>query len=166
MEENKKDLIENTKVILIYGEEKIDGIKREGEIERIYKDTEDTAHFYYMKEYLQSHFLDEKDIQNSISTHDVNSIFYEIQKNGHIVFAENTSVKKHKTGILYYPRNITDKQKKSLEKVRQELEDEDYTVLVFRGLYRSEKGVLKGKQDIAEAKDLKDLTAIEPEFEY
>ena len=88
------------------------------------------------------------------------------KKNGHIVFAENTSVKKHETGILYYPRNITDKQKKSLEKVRQELEDEDYTVLVFRGLYRSEKGVLKGKQDIAEAKDLKDLTAIEPEFEY
>ena len=80
MEENKKDLIENTKVILIYGEEKIDGIKREGEIERIYKDTEDTAHFYYMKEYLQSHFLNEKDIQNSISIHDVNSIFYEIQK--------------------------------------------------------------------------------------
>ena len=56
MEENKKDLIENTKVIIIYGKQEVDGINREGEIERIYKDTEDTAHFYYMKEYLQSHF--------------------------------------------------------------------------------------------------------------
>lgn len=88
------------------------------------------------------------------------------KKNGHIVFAENTSVDKHKTGILYYPQNVTDKQKKSLEKVRQELEDENYTIIVLKGLYRSEKGVLNGKQVISEAKNLKELTAIEPEFEY
>ena len=88
------------------------------------------------------------------------------KKNGHIVFLENTSVDKHKTGILYYPQNVTDKQKKSLEKVRQELEDENYTIIVLKGLYRSEKGVLNGKQVISEAKNLKELTAIEPEFEY
>ena len=87
------------------------------------------------------------------------------KKNGHIVFAENTSVDKHKTGILYYPQNVTDKQKKSLEKVRQELEDENYTIIVLKGLYRSEKGVLNGKQVISEAKNLKELTAIEPEYE-
>ena len=88
------------------------------------------------------------------------------KKNGHIVFAENTSVDKHKTGILYYPQNVTDKQKKSLEKVRQELEDENYTIIVLKGLYRSEKGVLNGKQVISEAKNLKELTAIESEYEY
>lgn len=87
------------------------------------------------------------------------------KKNGHIVFAENTSVDKHKTGILYYPQNVTDKQKKSLEKVRQELEDENYTIIVLKGLYRSEKGVLNGKQVISEAKNLKELTAIESEYE-
>ena len=166
MEENKKDLIENTKIIFIYGKEKVDGINREGEIEKIYKEKEDTAHFFYMKEYLKNHFLDEKEIQNSVNIHDVNSIFYEVQKKGHIVFAENTSVKKHKTGILYYPINVTDNQKKSLEKVRQELENENYTVIVLKNLHRSEEGVLKGKQDIGEAKNLKGLTAIESEYEY
>ena len=67
---------------------------------------------------------------------------------------------------INYPINVTDNQKKSLEKVRQELENENYTVIVLKNLHRSEEGVLKGKQDIGEAKNLKGLTAIESEYEY
>lgn len=50
-----------------------------------------------MKEFLQTNFKDEKELKEVLQTrYDVNSIFYEIQKLGHIVFAESTSIPKHK----------------------------------------------------------------------
>ena len=45
----------------------------------------------------------------------MNSIFYEIQKLGHIAFAENTSTPTYKTGIFYMPNEISDKQRESLK---------------------------------------------------
>lgn len=161
LEESKNELIENLKIALIYGDRNVDGVNRDGEIERIYKDEQDIPHFYYMRYFLQTHFLDEKVIQDVISKSDVNSIFFELQKIGHIAFAENTSVSEHKTGLFYMPEKITDKQRQSLEKFRQQLENEDYTVTVFSELYREEDGILMGKQRIAKAKDLKYLTSIE-----
>ena len=87
----KQDLIENLKIILIFGKKKVDGQLRDGQIEKIPVEEDDTAHYFYMKEYLKEHFKNEEEVQKSVKErHDVNSIFYEIQKLGHIAFAENT----------------------------------------------------------------------------
>ena len=48
----KQDLIENLKIILIFGKKKVDGQLRDGQIEKIPVEEDDTAHYFYMKEYL------------------------------------------------------------------------------------------------------------------
>ena len=77
----EQDLIEKLKIIILFGKRKVDGQERDGEIEKIPVEDDDTAHYFYMKEYLKEHFKDEEELQNSVQErHDVNSIFYEIQK--------------------------------------------------------------------------------------
>ena len=91
MDEIKDSLIENVKILLLYGNKKVDGKDKNGKVERIFKDKDDTAHYYYMEEFLKEHMQDEKEVQNVlVEKHDVNSVFYEIKNLGHIVFAENT----------------------------------------------------------------------------
>ena len=69
---------------------------------------------------------DDEELQKTLEErNDVNSVFYEIQKLGHIVFAENTSSPDYKTGIFYMPKEITEKQKKSLTTLQKQLGEED-----------------------------------------
>ena len=75
----------------------------------------------------------------------MNSIFYEIQKLGHIAFAENTSTPTYKTGIFYMPNEISDKQRESLKKLQKQLELEDYNITEFLNLHRDENVILLGK---------------------
>ena len=137
MEKENKSLIEDLKIAIIYGKEAVDGENKDGIVEKIYKDEDDTAHYFYMKEFLENHFVQEKVLNEK---HDVNSIFYEMQKMGHIVFAENTSTEKYKTGIFYIPKSISDKQKESLKIMQEQLEKEDYNIKVkrFRHKYTKE----------------------------
>lgn len=94
----KEELIEKVKVLLIYGKRLVDGKSKDGVEERIEKDKDDNllAHYFYMKEFLKENLKDEKELQDvAIEKYDVNSIFFELQKLGHIVFAENTSTPKY-----------------------------------------------------------------------
>lgn len=70
--------IHNLKVALIYGNSDTDGINKDGHIELILKEDDDTAHYFYMKEFLKNNFTNEPSIQNIIAKHDVNSIFFEL----------------------------------------------------------------------------------------
>ena len=155
MNEAKKELIEYLKIAIIYGEKMVDGENKDGIMERIYKDEDDTAHYFYMKEFLETHFKEE-DLLNS--QHDVNSIFYEIQKMGHIVFAENTSTPKYKSGLFYMPKSISDKQKQTLKIMQKQLVDEDYNIVKLLNLHRDEEGVLLGNQIQGKANILDNLT--------
>ena len=155
----KQDLIENLKIILIFGTKKVDGQLRDGQIEKIPVEEDDTAHYFYMKEYLKEHFKNEEEVQKSVKErHDVNSIFYEIQKLGHIAFAENTSAPTYKTGIFYMPNEISEKQKESLKKLQKQLEIEDYNITEFLNLHRNEEGILLGNQKQGKAQILKEFT--------
>lgn len=88
MKEIEEDSIEKIKVAIIYGKKEVDGICKDGMMEKIYKDEDDTAHYFYMKEFLETHLKNEQDVQSVLQKQcDVNSIFFEIQKLGHIVFA-------------------------------------------------------------------------------
>ena len=80
MDKLKDSLIENVRILILYGN---------GKVERIFKDKDDTAHYFYMEEFLKEHMQDEKEVQKVlVEKHDVNSVFYEIKNLGHIVFAE------------------------------------------------------------------------------
>lgn len=148
-----KDLIESLKIAIIYGEDEVDRINRDGTIEKIYKENDDTAHIFYMLDFLKDNFKDSKEIQEAIKKNDVNSIFFEMQKMGHIIFAENTSVPNYKSGIIYIPKQdkISEKQKEELKHFEQKLEKEDYNINALIGLYRSEEGVLMGIQKMGKA---------------
>lgn len=136
-----KELIENLKILLIYGRRLVDGKSKDGVEERIYRDEDDTAHYFYIREFLQSHLKDEEEIQAIMERHDVNSIFYTLQKLGHIVFAENTSTPKYKSGVFYMPKEISERQRKTLKKVQGKLIDEDYNITLFMNLNRNENGI-------------------------
>lgn len=155
----KQDLIEKIKVLLLFGKRNVDGEERDGQVEKILVEEDDTAHYFYMKDYLKDHFKDEDELQvTAREKHDVNSIFYEIQKLGHIAFAENTSTPNYKTGIFYMPNEISDKQRESLKKLQKQLELEDYNITEFLNLHRDENGILLGNQKNGKASILEEFT--------
>ena len=155
---NNNDLIEEIKFLVIYGKRKVDGENKDGVEERIYIDEHDTAHYFYVREFLQSHFKDEKELQDALKKQDVNSLFYEMQKLGHIAFAEISSTPKNKSGILYMPKGIYEKQRKTLKKVQEQLIDEDYNIMLLSNLHRNEEGIMVGSQDMGKANLLDDFT--------
>ena len=155
MSELENNLIEKVKILILYGERLVDGKDKDGKVERIFKEDDDTAHYFYIREFLQSHMKDDEELQKTLEErNDVNSVFYEIQKLGHIVFAENTSSPDYKTGIFYMPKEITEKQKKSLTTLQKQLGEEDYNLLTFMNLHRDEDGILTGSQKHGSAKVL------------
>ncbi len=155
MSELENNLIEKVKILILYGDRPVDGENKDGKVERMFKDEDDTAHYFYIKEFLQSHMKDEEELQNALKERsDVNSVFYEMQKLGHIVFAENTSSPDYKTGIFYMPKEISKKQKQALKVLKGQLEKEDYNLLAFINLHRDEDGILIGNQKHGSAKIL------------
>ena len=42
--------IEDLKIAIIYGKKLVDGENKDGIMEKIYKDEDDTAHYFYIKE--------------------------------------------------------------------------------------------------------------------
>lgn len=164
MGELENNLIEKVKILILYGDRPIDGKNKDGKVERIFKDDDDTAHYFYIKEFLQSHMKDEQEVKKALEERtDVNSIFYEIQKLGHIVFAENTSMPNYKSGIFYIPKKISDKQRQSLKTLQSQLEKEDYNLLAFMNLHRDEEGILTGSQKHGSAKVLNEFVKEEQE---
>lgn len=158
MSEVEENIIEKLKVAIIYGKREVDGTCKDGTMEKIYKDEDDTAHYYYMKEFLETHFRDEEDMQSALLKRDVNSIFFEIQKLGHIVFAESTSSPRYKDGIFYMPKSISKSQRQALKKFQKQLKKEEYHILEFVNLHRDEDGVLLGNQKIGNADLLDEFT--------
>lgn len=138
--------ISKLKLAIVYGKELVDGKSKNGIMTRIYKDQEDdTAHFYYLKEFLKTNFKDNESIQNADSA---NTILYELAHSGHIVFAENTSLHNNKTGLIFMPDNLTDKQKNTMAFFEEQLNKENYTITVLSELSRNEENTIMGKQKI------------------
>ncbi len=163
MEKREMGEIEKLKIAIIYGKREVDGLNKNGVIEKIYKDEDDTAHCFYLKEFLEQNLKSEKEIQASAMTRDSNSIFFELQKLGHIGFAESTSKKAYKEGIFYMPKTITEKQKDTLKQFKNQLDKEDYNIMIFANLYRDKDGVIMGKIKQGKANILDDYTRQEIE---
>ena len=144
---DNNDLIEKLKILLIYGKRKVDGENKDGVEERIYKEEDDTVHFFYLKEFLQEHFKDEQELieekekQEREHSHNVNGFIYILQKLGHLVLVENTSDPKHKRCIIFMPKQISENQRKALRKLQKQLEKENYNVVLLTDLHRDEDGI-------------------------
>ena len=107
--------VSDTKIILIYGNSPIKGHIEDGNPSVIEKDIKDDCpHYFYISEFIKTHFQDDDNFKKLLKFDNANSVFYEIQKLGHIVFAENTSNPKNKSGLIYLPKNLTDNQKRTL----------------------------------------------------
>ena len=63
---DNNDLVEKLKILLIYGKRKVDGENKDGVEERIYKEEDDTVHFFYLKEFLQGKRKPVKKLTKSI----------------------------------------------------------------------------------------------------
>lgn len=160
----KTESIENLKIAIIYGKNKVDGVEREGQIEEILKEEPDTAHVFYLKDFLKTHFLDEEVLQESAKTNNVNTMLFELQRLGHIIFTESTSKKSAvKEGTLFVPEARSERQNRAFESFRQQLEKEDYHLFVLSDLKRDEDGTIVGRQKICTAKEIRTLTESEPE---
>lgn len=158
-----KELIENLKILLIYGRRLVDGKSKDGVEERIYRDEDDTVHFFYMKEFLQDNFKDEKELieekekQKREQSRNVNGFLYILQKLGHIILIENTSDRKYKRCIIFMPKQISEKQRRTLKKLQKQLEKENYTVTLLTDLHRDEVGI-GGSQKEGNSVILNDFT--------
>ena len=162
--DNTENLIEKVKILILYGQKLVDGENKDGKVEKIYKEKNDTAHYFYIKDFLQKNMKDEKDIQQVLTDiEDVNTVFYEIQKLGHIVFAENTSTPSHKTGVFYMSEDISENQRETLKKLKGQLEKEKYSILVLMNLHRDEEGILTGNQKQGSPKILDEFIKEEQE---
>ncbi len=146
--DQEKYLISDLKLAIIYGKNEVDGENKDGEIEKIYKQEDDTAHIFYMKNYLKTHLKGIKEIKQALEDLDINSVAYEIQKLGHIVMAENTSTEKNKRVIMYLPENLSTNQTKALEELIEKFKKENYTIIALLDLKTTEDGILDGKQRI------------------
>lgn len=86
-------------------------------------------------------------------------MLFELQRLGHIVFTESTSQNsKIKEGTLFVPDNRSDKQNRSFESFRKQLEKEDYHLYVFTKLKRDKDGCIVGVKKICKASDIQYLT--------
>ena len=66
MSELENNLIKKVKILILYGNRPVDGENKDGKVERIFRDEDDTAHYFYIREFLQSHMKDEKEVQEII----------------------------------------------------------------------------------------------------
>lgn len=145
-----KEILERLKMLIIFGSRQVDGYNRDGKIEKFYKAKNDEYHYFYMVEYLREHLKNEIELQNAISKMDINSLAFEMQKLGHIMFLEKTSHRNDKIGILYRPKEESIKQRESLLKLAEQLRIEDYNIIELSGLHR-DNGIITGRQRIGKA---------------
>ena len=154
--EDRREQIEKLKILIIYGRKYVDGLSKDGFVEKIYKTETDESHFDFMKDFLKDHLVDDTELQNSVNSNNVNDIFYELQKLGHIVFAETSPNDHHKFGLVYLPKSISERQIKSLNELIGLLETEQYTIISLRNL-RRENDTLTGNEEIGQADILRDI---------
>lgn len=61
------------------------------------------------------------------------------------------------------PKTITEKQKDTLKQFKNQLDKEDYNIMIFANLYRDKDGVIMGKIKQGKANILDDYTRQEIE---
>ena len=134
----------DSKIVFIYGDEKLDKNITEGKIEKVGTIDDDYFHATTLLNFAKEKYP-EVNIFNSLNNRhrpETIAYFYTSLFN-HIVFLNISSNKKNelqKAGVFLIPNNITEKQKESLYKFNEEIKD--YTIGIHYNL-KFEDGYVK-----------------------
>lgn len=116
------------KIAIIHGDNPVDGINKNGQIDYINCTLEDEYfHIVLMLKYLENNYKDNETLQNYDIYTSINKIAITLTKLGEIVFLNTTTYRKDmlekhgRNGILIVPENITEEQKNSIFELKEKL---------------------------------------------
>lgn len=135
----------DAKIVIIYGQDKVDGKNRNGEFECLGCINSDDLHISCFLEFFQNNFIDDNIFRKVTYTTIPENIGYLLTEKGHIVFFNTTKPRKEKSGFFMIPSNITEEQKKSLEKINSSLTD--FNIKVLYDYFINDYGLLDSKLD-------------------
>ena len=110
MSELENNLIEKVKILILYGDTPVDGKDKDGKVERIFKEDDDTAYYFYIREFLQSHMKDDEELQKTLEErNDVNSVNHReaafIASYFDIIFALNEQLHPGEKRLIQFAKN-------------------------------------------------------------
>lgn len=116
------------KIAIIHGDNPVDGINKNGQIDYINCTLEDEYfHIVLMLKYLENNYKDNETLQNYDIYTSINKIALTLTGLGEIVFLNTTSYRKDmlekhgRNGILIVPENYTEEQKNSVFELKEKL---------------------------------------------
>ena len=132
-----------SKILIIYGDNNVDGKNRNGEVECLGKINSDDLHISCFLEFFQNSFLDDAMFRKIAYTTIPENIGYLLTEKGHIVFFNTTKLGKEKSGFFMMPSNVTEEQKRSLKHINNNLTD--LNIKILYDYFINDYGVLDSK---------------------
>lgn len=115
------------KIVIIYGINKVDGKDRNGEIECLGQISSDDLHISCFCEFFENNFLDDPVFKKVTYTTIPETIGYLLTERNHIVFLNTTTIKNGKNygnkGFFMMPSTISDSQKRMVYELIDDLKD-------------------------------------------
>lgn len=134
------------KILIIYGNENVDGKNRNGEIECLGKINSNDFHITCLIEFFKNNFLDGQVFKNITNSTIPNNVGYVLAQKGHITFFNTTREGKPKSGFFMLPPNlddITPEQKETINKIVKNLKD--YNIKLLYDYFINDYGLLDSK---------------------
>ena len=131
------------KLIIIYGDNKVDGKNRNGEIECLGDINSDDLHISCLLDFFQKNFLDENIFKKINYTTIPETVGYILTEKSHIVFFNTTKLGKGKSGFFMMPTNISENQKNSLKQLSNFLDD--FNIRILYDYFINSDGLLDSK---------------------
>lgn len=135
-----------SKILIIYGDNNVDGKNRNGEVECLGKINSDDLHISCFLEFFQNSFLDDAMFRKIAYTTIPENIGYLLTEKGHIVFFNTTKLGKEKSGFFMLPDNldnITHEQKEIINQVVKTLKG--YNLKLLYDYFINDYGLLDSK---------------------
>lgn len=138
--------MEDAKLIIIYGDDKIDDINKNGNYDCLGHINTDDLHISCFLDYFKYNFLQEPIFKNVIESTISINIGYVLAQKGHISFFNTTREVKPKSGFFMLPPDfdkITIEQKEIINKIIKVLKG--YNIRVLYDYFINDYGLLDSK---------------------
>ncbi len=136
----------DAKIVIIYGQDKVDGKNRNGEFECLGKINSDDLHISCLMEFFQNHFLDNPIFKKITYSTIPDNVGYALAQKGHILFFNTTKEGKPRSGFFMLPSNlddITPEQKENISKIVKDLKG--YNIKLLYDYFINDYGLLDSK---------------------
>lgn len=134
------------KILIIYGNDTVDGKNRNGEVECLGKINSDDLHISCLMEFFKNNFLDTPVLKKITYSTIPNNVGYVLAQKGHILFFNTTKEGKPKSGFFMLPDNldnITREQKEIINRVVKTLKG--YNLKLLYDYFINDYGLLDSK---------------------